>query len=73
MTWSFSLVTPFIMLFYRFTGCYSKGRMQTSKYLFLTTKSLQAIAFQDLKKQAVLVYKTLADEAKRIKKLLSSH
>ena len=39
----------------------------------MTTKSLQPTALQDLREQAVLVHKTLADEAKRIKKLLSSH
>ena len=39
----------------------------------MITKSLQAAALQDLREKAVIVHKTLADEAKRIKKLLSTH
>ena len=74
MTWSLSLVT----LFYHavpldLQDAIVKDSYQLPNISFLTTKPLQTTALQDLREHAVIMYKNLADETKRIKKILSFH
>ena len=74
MTWSFSLVTLFVNAFPTdLQDAILREGYNFPNLSVLITKSLQAAALQDLRGKAVIVHKTLADEAKRIKKLLSSH
>ena len=74
MTWSFCLVTLFFKAFPTdLQDAILKEEYNLPNLSVLITKSLQAATLQDLKEKAVIVHKTLADEAKRIKKLLSSH
>ena len=74
MTWSFSLVTLFFNAFPTdLRDAILKEGYNLPNLSFLITESLQAAALQDLREKAVIFHKTLADEATRIKKLLSSH
>ena len=74
MTWSYSLVTLFFHVFPTdLQDAILKEGYNLPNLSFLITKSLQAVALQDLRGKVVIVHKTLADEEKRIKKLLSSH
>ena len=74
MTWSFSLVTLFVNAFPTdLQDAILNEGYNLPNLSFLINKSLQAAALQDLKENVVIVHKTLANEAKRIKKLLSSY
>ena len=74
MTWSFSLVTLFVNAFPTdLQDAILNEGYNLPNLSFFINKSLQAAALQDLKENVVIVHKTLANEAKRIKKLLSSY
>ena len=54
-------------------GAFLKEGNKFLNISLLTTKSLQATTLQNLREQAVLMHKTLADAWRRIKTLISSH
>ena len=74
MAWSFSLVT----LFYHtlpldLQDAIIKDGYRLPNLSLLLTKFLQATVLKKLREHAVVTHKNLADESKKIKKLLSSH
>ena len=74
MTWSFSLVTLFYNAFpLNLQDVIVKDGYHFPNLSIFLAKSLQALALQNLREHAVVTHKNLADESKRIKKLLSTH